>query len=152
MKRQFGVVAAAVGALVLLSQAAHAGPWPRVHKDPRVATAGVVVGLASTATFLSLNDWSYRGDWNTVRAGGLTTGGAVAATTIGCAALSPMLATAIVQRPLTMREGHTLIAGCVIPFIGPLIVSAAYDAHPEWEGGAVAPGPRRVYRHRAHRR
>lgn len=147
MKRQFGLVAAAVGALVFLSQGADAGPWRHVHKDQRVAVAATVVGLGATATFLSLNDWSYSGGWDTVRSGGLTVGGAVVGTTIGCAALTPMVATVVVNRPLTMREGHTLIAGCVVPFIGPLIVDAAYNAHPEWEG-RVAQAPRRAHRHR----
>ena len=150
MKRQFGFAAAAVGALVLLSQGAEAGPWHHHHayKDKRVAVAGAVVGLGATATFLSLNNWSFNGNFNSVRSGGLTTGAAAVGTTVGCAAIAPMVATVVVNRPLTMREGHTLISGCFLPIIGPWIVSSAYDAHPEWEGAAAAP----ARRHRHHRR
>jgi hypothetical protein len=37
---------------------------------------------------------------------------------MGCAALSPIVATAVLNRPLTYREAHILIGGCIIPVIG----------------------------------
>ena len=54
---------------------------------------------------------------------------------IGCAALSPMVATVVLNRPLTFREAHYLIASCVLPIVGGWLVNQAYDAHPEWEPG-----------------
>ena len=52
-------------------------------------------------------------------------------------AVSPMVATMVVNRPLTMREAHVLVASCVLPIVGGWLVNEAYDAHPEWEAGAV---------------
>jgi hypothetical protein len=64
---------------------------------------------------------------------GISNGGAITLTTIGCMAIAPMIATALADRPLTYREAGELVVGCAIPIVGPLIVDALYDAHPEWE-------------------
>lgn len=127
MKRWIGTVAAAIATLSLV-QAADA--QPRRHRvDPRVETAGLVVGVGSTVGFFALNGWRLgRGHATT----GLGTNGAFIATTAGCVVFSPMVATAVVHRPLTYREAHVLTAGCLVPFIGPWLVNQAYDAHPEW--------------------
>ena len=64
--------------------------------------------------------------------------GRLGLTTIGCAAVSPMVATVVLNRPLTMREGHVLIGSCMIPIVGGWLVNEAYDAHPEWEPAGTA--------------
>ena len=134
MKRQIGFVAIAIATVALMCQSADAS-GRRHHKQPpqgggqELAVTGFGVGVASTLTFLSINGWTFNRHTNT---NGLSTGGAYAVTTVGCAAVSPMVATVLLRRPLTMREGHVLIAGCVVPFVGPWLVNAAYDAHPEW--------------------
>ena len=132
MKRQVGVLAAALAAFALLCQGAEAGG--RKHRiDPRVKAAGIVTGAAATVTYLSLNDWRWFGGWDKRRANGLTSGGAYVLTTVGCVAVAPMVATAFVRRPLTYREAHVLAGGCVIPIIGGWLVNAAYNANPHWD-------------------
>jgi len=133
MNRNFAFMLAVVAAFAFTSQGAKAGPV-----DQRVAATAIGVGAASTAAYFAINDWKWK--WGNGR--GFTRLGAIGLTTIGCAALSPMVATVLVDRPLTMREGHVLIGSCLVPIIGGLLVNAAYDAHPEWEPDA-APAPKK---------
>ena len=58
-----------------------------------------------------------------------------------------MVATVVMHRPLTQREGHVLIGSCVVPIIGGLLVNAAYDAHPGWD---PAPAPEKHWRKKRH--
>jgi hypothetical protein len=133
MKRWINGLAAVAAALVLLSPSAEARSRKAQPQgeDPRVAAAGFAVGAASTVGYFALTDWRLNSH---SAAYGLGTTGAFVVTTVGCAAAAPMLATVMARRPLTMREGHVLFAGCVIPILGPMLMNAAYDAHPEWEG------------------
>ena len=52
-------------------------------------------------------------------------------TTVGCMALSPMIASIVVYntqgRNLTHREAMGMGADCIVPFLGSLIVNAAFD-------------------------
>ena len=73
-------------------------------------------------------------------------------TTIGCAALSPMVATVLLDRPLTQREAGVLVGSCVIPIIGGWLVNAAYDAHPDWDPAYRPPHPPRHWKTRRHHR
>ena len=132
MTRKLAIFAAAVAALAFTAQAADAGS--RRHIDPRLKVVAIGVGAASTAAFFALNDWNWK--WDSSRHG-FTSWGAWAVTTVGCAAVSPMVATAVVGRPLTMREGHVLIGSCVVPIVGGWLVNAAYNANPQWEAAPV---------------
>jgi hypothetical protein len=112
-------------------QDAYIGPF-RVG-NPRVFVSGVVVGGGSVGAYYALRHTralKVRGD------GAHFNTGAFALTTVGCMTLAPMLASAWVWhsegRYLTSQEAMGLNAGCIIPFIGPMIVDAAYKAHPEW--------------------
>jgi putative flippase GtrA len=143
MNRKFVVFAALVAAFAFTSQAAQAH-GPRHHDKTKLAAVAIGVGAASTAGFLALNNWRWNG-WDTNGSGhGLTRLGAYGATTMACAAVSPMVATVVLERPLTMREAHTLIGSCVVPIVGGLIVNAIWDANPQWEAGAA---PVRHVRH-----
>jgi len=144
MNRTFAVLVAAVAAFVLTCQGADAH-WRKHHTDKRLVAVSIGVGAASTAGFFAINNWDFD-HWN---AASLTQGGAYAVTTIGCMAVSPIVATAVVNRPLTMREGHVLIASCVLPIIGGWLVNQAYDAHPEWEA-ASAPAPAAKHHRKRH--
>ena len=135
MNRALAVLAAVIAAFVVTCQGADAH-WRRHHTDKRLVAVSIAVGAASTATYLSINSWKFD-HWN---ATSITQFGAYAGTTIGCMAVSPMVATVVVDRPLTMREAHVLIASCVLPIVGGWLVNQAYDAHPEWEA-ASAPAP-----------
>ena len=152
MKRLLGILTLAIAATALLCQSANAD-WFRHRGDPAVKAAGITVGAAATVGYFALNDWKLGGGWNTKRSTGLTSGGAFMLTTIGCVALSPMVATACARRPLTHREAHVLAGSCIVPIIGGLLVNAVWDAHPEWDrfdavAAAPAPAPRRAHRHR----
>jgi len=93
------------------------------------------VGAASTATYLSINQWNVN-HWN---ATAITQFGALASTTIGCMAVAPTLSSLVVDRALTMREAHVLFASCLLPVIGGWLVNQAYNEHPEWEAGEAPP-------------
>jgi hypothetical protein len=142
---RLGMMTVVIAAVAVLGQSAQAGP--RQHRaDPRIDAVGLGVGVASTVGFLALNGWHF-GKGHATSALGTT--GALVATTAGCVVVSPMVATVVVRRPLTYREAHVLAAGCVVPFIGPWLVNAAYDAHPEWAAfDAPAPRPHKRHRHR----
>lgn len=131
MNRQLAILAAAVAAFVFTVQNANAGER-YAHLDNRIKAVEIGVGAASTAAFFAFNNWNWK--WDSGRSG-ITALGAWGVTTVGCAALSPIVATAVVRRPLTYREAHIMIADCVIPIVGGWLVNAAYDAHPEWDGG-----------------
>jgi hypothetical protein len=138
MNRKFAFVAAIVAAFTVTCQAANAG---HRHTDPRLTAVEIGVGTASTVGYFAINNWKWK--WNNTS--GLTQLGAIGATTMGCAAVSPMVATVVLNRPLTYREAHVLVASCVLPIIGPWLVNQAYDTHPEWEPGAV---PTKKHRHK----
>jgi hypothetical protein len=145
MNRKFALFAAIVAAFTFASQGAQA--HSHRHANKKLAVVAVGVGAASTAAFFALNDWRWNG-WNSNRAGGLTRLGAYGVTTMGCAAISPMVGTVVLNRPLTMREAHVLIGSCVVPIVGGLLVNAIWDANPQWEASA-APAPQvRQVRHR----
>jgi len=129
MKRSLALAAAVIAAFTLTMQNADAGG--RRHIDKRIKVVAIGAGIASTAAYFALNDWKW--SWQDGRY--FTQLGAYTVTTMGCAAISPMVATVVVNRPLTMREGHVLIGSCVVPLVGGWLVNAAYNAHPEWEAG-----------------
>ena len=119
--------------LLFTASAAQAGGYKHHHHrhlDHRLKVVSIGVGAASTAAYLASTIGT--GDGNTAA---LSQGGAIALTTVGCMALSPIVGTIVVNRELTMREAHVMAASCVVPIIGGWLVEAAYDAHPEWEAG-----------------
>lgn len=134
MYRKFALFAALIAAFAFASQSAEAGGYRHHHDKKKIAAVAIGVGAASTAAYFSLNNWRWNG-WNTNSAGGLTRLGAYGVTTIGCAAVSPMVATVVLNRPLTMREAHVLVGSCVVPIVGGLLVNAIWDANPQWEPG-----------------
>jgi hypothetical protein len=132
MVRKLAVLVAALATIALTLQAADART--RKPVDRRLDAAGTAAGAPFTALWF----WGYAPD------------GAVATIgTIGCAAASPIVATAVLKRPLTYREAHILIGSCVIPIIGGWLVNEAYN-----EGWLWAPDEKRArrVRHRHHRR
>lgn len=128
--RRLAIFAAIVAAFAFASQGAQAH-GPR-HINKKLAVVAIGVGAASTATYFAINDWKWNG-WS--NSSGLTRLGAWGATTLGCAAVSPIVGTIVLQRALTMREAHVLVGSCVVPIVGGLLVNAVWEAHPEWEPG-----------------
>lgn len=134
MNRKIAVFAAALAAVTFAGPSAQAGEDNlfdilNPFSGP-VKTAGAVAGVGSTAAYYGINNWKWKWD---AAAAGISSAGAMTLTTIGCAAVAPMIATVLVDRPLTNREAGKLTVGCVIPIIGPIIVDKLYDDHPEWE-------------------
>lgn len=142
MKRKFVMLAAAIAAFTFVTQAAEAGG--RRHVDKRLTAVSIGVGAASTAAYFALNDWNWK--WDSARHG-ITSLGAWGATTLGCAALSPIVGTVVLNRPLSYREAHVLIGSCVIPVIGGWLVNEAYNNHILW---APDEKPVRMKHHRRH--
>lgn len=131
MKRIVTLAAALLAAGTLTLQTAQAGS--RHHFDNRLKAVAIGTGAAATAGYFAINEWKWKWQDGIFPA----QWGAIAATTIGCAAAAPMIGTVVVHRPLTQREGHVLIGSCIVPIIGGYLVNAAYDAHPEWEAQPV---------------
>ena len=144
MYRKVAFVAAAIAAFAFACQPADAKS--RRHIDKRLTAVSIGVGAASTATYYGLNDWHWK--WDSSRHG-ITSLGAWGATTLGCAAVSPMVATVVLGRPLKYREAHILIGSCVIPFVGGWLVNEAYNHHVLWAPDE-APAKKHHRRHHRH--
>lgn len=130
MNRSFGILVAAFAALAFTAQAASAGE--RKPMDPTLSVVSTVVGAGWTAGYFAINHWKWgTGGWDSA-ANGISQTGAMVGTTLGCAATSPIVATAVLNRPLTYREAHILVGSCVIPIIGGWLVNEAYDTGWLW--------------------
>lgn len=146
MKKFLCTVVGVIVGLTLLAQSADAksrrggGNHPRVvigpfdFGDERVFWSGVLVGGAFTGAYFAIENkrvLKVPGD------GGNFNTGAFLLTSVGCATIAPMVASAWVWntegRYLTSREALGLGAGCFLPVLGGLLVDAAYQAHPEWK-------------------
>jgi hypothetical protein len=127
MNRKLAIFAAVIAAFAFTCQAASAGA--RKDIDPRIAGVAIGVGAASTATYFAINNWRFNG-WN--NSSGLTSLGAWGVTTVGCAAVSPIVATMVLNRPLSYREAHILVGSCVVPLVGGWLVNEAYNSHLLW--------------------
>jgi len=125
MKKLTFVVAMMAGALMLMAQSARAQEGFRLFRgDPELIIPSIGVGLATTGAYFAVRN-----------AGGgghrITQLGAWGLTTVGCMALTPIVSGIVVQRELTRREAHVMIADCIVPFVGGWIMHAYFDAHPE---------------------
>jgi hypothetical protein len=131
MKKWIALIAGAVVACAFTVQSADAGVLHHRKVGKGVVAAGVVTGAAATTSYFWINGWKW--NWRGQGANGISQGGALAATTVGCMAVSPMLASALEGRELTMREAGVLFGSCLVPVIGGYVVNALWDANPEWE-------------------
>jgi hypothetical protein len=119
MNRKLVVFAAVVAAFAFACQSANA--QARKEIDPRITGTAIGVGLASSGAYLAAKGHHGGVNW-----------GAWGATTFGCAVVSPMVATVVLNRPLSFREAHILIGSCVVPLVGGWLVNEAYNAHILW--------------------
>jgi hypothetical protein len=142
MKHRFAIVAAVAAALAFTAPSANAGGRHHLHIS-KLTAVSIGVGAASTASYFAINNWHWAWQGNS----SISQWGAIGATTMGCLIVAPMVGTVVMDRPLTIREVHTLAGSCVLPILGGILVNAAYDAHPEWPGG----GPRWHKHHRHHK-
>jgi hypothetical protein len=101
-------------------------PWPvwsfsalHSQKDPRLEVANTAVGIGSLGAYYVIrHDGPFVHNPATA---------AFVLSTIGCAAVSPIVGTVMVNRPLTMREVYVGTGNCVIPFLGGWIMNAWFD-------------------------
>jgi hypothetical protein len=129
MNRKLGIFVALIAAFAITCQSAQAGG--RHHINKKIVAVAIGVGAASTAAYFAIGGWHWGNGWN--YGNGFTRLGAYGVTTIGCAAVSPIVATVVLNRPLTQREAHILIGSCVLPLVGGWLVNEAYNDHPEWD-------------------
>ena len=133
-------MAALVLAMGLTTQAARAQDNGNIftflfgHQDPRLTATGIAVGAGAAAGSYAL---AHKRGTPATRI--MSPGFAYAVTSYGCAVVYPMIATLVVNRPLTPREAYTGIANCVVPIIGGWISDAIFGGNPWYEGAPPAP-------------
>jgi hypothetical protein len=131
-------VAILAAATMLTGRSAQAGEFHIFRGDKRLVVSNIAVGAATTGAYFAVRN----------SGGGvhrISRGGAFGLATVGCMALSPIVGGIVVQRELTRREVHAMLADCVVPFIGGWLMNAYFDAHPERDS---VPPPVRVAHHR----
>jgi uncharacterized membrane protein YidH (DUF202 family) len=148
MNRKLAIFAAVIAAFAFTCQSADAKGRRHHHTDKRLTAVAIGVGAASTATYFALNDWHW--NWDSSRSG-ITSLGAWGITTVGCAALSPIVATAVLGRQLKYREAHILIGSCVLPIVGGWLVNEAYNHHVLWAPDEAAGDMKKHHRRHHHR-
>ena len=89
MTRTLTIIAAAAVVFACAGQGAQAKE--RHDADRRLAAVSIGVGAASTAGYFAINHWRWKWD----NGSGITHAAGWGITTIGCAALSPMVATVV---------------------------------------------------------
>jgi hypothetical protein len=140
MYRKVAFAMAAVAALALSYGPANAGGSK--NSKAVIDATGIGVGAAATAGYFALNNWNLK--WDSGRAG-ITSLGAAVGTTLGCTALAPFVASAVLERPLKYREAHELVAGCVIPIVGSWLVDQAYDNGILWAPDEAPPAAKKKH-------
>ena len=145
MKKWIIALAGLIAASAFSVQSADAHGWRRKKVGKGVVVAGTVTGAAATAGYFWINGWKW--NWRGDGVNAINQGGAIAATSIACMAVAPMLASALEGRELTLREAGVLFGGCLVPIVGGYLVNAAWDANPQWERFEKKPA-RMAHRHR----
>jgi hypothetical protein len=138
MKQLMLAVTMLAAVTMMTAQSARAGEFHIFRGDKRLVVSNIAVGAATTGGYLALRN----------HGGGIrrfSRGGAFGLTTVGCMALSPIIGGIVVQRELTRREVHAMLADCVVPFIGGWLMNAYFDRHPERDSVPVV-----EERHRRH--
>ena len=122
MLRKLVVLAAILATVVFLCHPA--GAQQRKPINPTIDATNFWVGSAWTAVFFGINHFDAK--WNSAHAG-MTALSAGVLTTVGCVATAPMVASAVLARPLTYREAYMLVGSCVIPIVGGWLVNEAFN-------------------------
>jgi hypothetical protein len=143
-KTLFGLVVMALASFGLLAQTNNANAFLLGDRSPNVTAGQIIAGGGMTAAYLLLNcNHGLNHCHKFTSATSLKWWGL---TTVGCFALSPIIAGGLVSanehRELRSSEVFMMTADCVVPIIGGLIMKAAFDAHPEWDAGTGRPSRR----------
>jgi hypothetical protein len=121
----------------VVAQSSKADAFVLTKRSPNVLAGQLVVGLGMSAVY-----WTRICNHNFHHCANFTSAKALkwyGITTVGCMALSPILAGLLVsaneRRELRSSEVLGMAADCVLPFIGGWIMQAAFDANPHWDAG-----------------
>jgi hypothetical protein len=142
VKKSLSVVAVAVAAMALLGQSAQAGDDFRFFPgDQRLVLPSVAVGVATTGAYFAIRNHGGGGPhrFTQLSAWGLST--------VGCMSLTPIVSGIVVQREMTRREVHVMMANCVVPFVGGWLMNSYFNHHPERDS---VPPPVMRHHHRHH--
>jgi hypothetical protein len=137
MKKRFLALAMAVATFGLVSQGGTANAFLLGDRSPNVTTGQIIAGGGMTAAYLALN--CHHGFRHCHRFTSRTSLKWYGLTTIGCFALSPIIAGGLVSynehRELKSSEVFMMMADCVVPIIGGWVMKSAFDANPQWDAG-----------------
>jgi hypothetical protein len=137
MKKSLIALAMAVATFGLVAQASTANAFLLRDRSPNVTAGQIIAGGGMAAVYwtqICRHNFHHCARFDSPRA--LKWYGI---TTVGCLALSPIIAGLLVsqneRRELRSSEVFMMSADCVLPIIGGWIMKAAFDAHPEWDAG-----------------
>ena len=143
-KTLFGLVVMALASCGLFAQTNNANAFLLGDRSPNVTAGQIIAGGGMTAAYFALNcnhnfSHCHRFTSSTsLKWWGLTT--------VGCFALSPIIAGGLVSanehRELKSSEVFMMMGDCVVPILGGLFWKAMFDAHPEWDAGTGRPSRR----------
>jgi hypothetical protein len=111
--------------------------WLNHGQDPRLTVVGIGVGAGTGVASYVMTKKHGNPPVRHV-----SYGTAYGVTTFGCMVVYPMVATVVLNRPLTPREAYVGMADCVVPIIGGWLVDAALP-HDAWTDGLPPTARRR---------
>jgi hypothetical protein len=145
MKKLLCAVAVFAIATLLCAQGARAGEGFHLFRgDRHLIVPGLAVGAATTGAYFAIRNHGGGGPHR------FTQLSAFGLSTVGCMALTPIVSGIVVQRELTRREVHVMLANCVVPFVGGWLMNAYFDRHPERD--SVPPPVDAMRHHHRHHR
>jgi hypothetical protein len=137
MKKRLLALAMAVATFGLVSQGGTANAFLLGDRSPNVTAGQIIAGGGMSAAYFALT--CNNGFRNCARVGSARSLKWYGLTTVGCFALSPIIAGGLVSynehRELRSSEVFMMMADCVVPIIGGWVMKSAFDAHPEWDAG-----------------
>jgi hypothetical protein len=143
-KTLFGLGVMALASFGLLAQTNNANAFLLNDRSPNVLVGQLIAGGGMSAAYFALN--CRHGFRHCHRFTSRTSLKWWGLTTVGCFALSPIIAGGLVSynehRELKSSEVFMMTGDCVVPILGGLFWKAVFDAHPEWDAGTGLPSRR----------
>jgi len=143
-KTLLGLAMMATASFGLLAQTNNANAFLLGDRSPNVTAGQIIAGGGMTAAY-----WALNCNRNFTRCNRFTSTRSLrwwGLTTVGCFALSPIIAGGLVSynehRELRSSEVFMMTGDCVVPILGGLFWKLVFDAHPEWDAGTGLPSRR----------
>lgn len=145
MKKTFlGLAMMALASFGLCAQTKDANAFLLGDRSPNVTAGQIIAGGGMAAAY-----WLLNCNRNLTHCNRFTSNTSLkwyGLTTVGCFALSPIIAGGLVSlnehRELKSSEVFMMTGDCLVPILGGLIWKAVFDAHPEWDAGTGLPSRR----------